>query len=95
MLLKRCGQNAGGVRSSPPMELHRKTHLPPRQLLAKHLRAERAARGISQEELAHRAGIDRAFVGSVERAERNVSIDSIEKLARALEVEISELFAPI
>jgi transcriptional regulator with XRE-family HTH domain len=57
------------------------------------LRAERAKRGISQEELADRASVHRTFVGSVERAERNISIDNVEKLARALELDIAELLS--
>jgi len=57
------------------------------------LRAERAKRGISQEVLADRASVHRTFVGSVERAERNISIDNVEKLARALELDIAELLS--
>jgi transcriptional regulator with XRE-family HTH domain len=48
-------------------------------------------KGISQEALASLAGLHRTYVGSVERAERNVSIDNIERLARALEVTIADL----
>lgn len=62
-----------------------------RDLLARNLRLIRAERGISQEELADRAGLHRTFVGSVERGERNISIDNIEKLAKALEVMASSL----
>ncbi len=65
-----------------------------RQRLARRLRAERAKIGISQEELADRAHIHRTFVGSVERAERNVSIDNIERLAIALEIDIAQLLTP-
>jgi len=64
-----------------------------RQRLARRLRAERAKREISQEELADRAGVHRTFVGSVERAERNISIDNVEKLARALQLDIAELLS--
>ncbi|WP_448170074.1 helix-turn-helix domain-containing protein [Rhizobacter fulvus] len=64
-----------------------------RQRLARRLRAERAKIGISQEELADRAHIHRTFVGSVERAERNVSIDNIERLAVALDLDIAQLLA--
>lgn len=55
-----------------------------RQLFATNLRALRRAKEMSQEELAHYAGLSRAYVSSVEREERNVSIDNIGKLAEAL-----------
>lgn len=62
-----------------------------RALLAANLRRLRALRGLSQEELAHKAGIHRTYVGSVERAERNISIDNICRLAWALGVDVREL----
>jgi len=52
----------------------------------------RAKAGISQEELAHRAGLHRTYVGSVERGERNVSLDNIHGLADALGVGPADLF---
>jgi transcriptional regulator with XRE-family HTH domain len=51
----------------------------------------RQVKGLSQEELADRAGLHRTYVGSVERGERNISIDNIERLAKALEIDIIEL----
>jgi transcriptional regulator with XRE-family HTH domain len=45
--------------------------------------------------LAQRAGLDRTYVGSVERGERNVSIDNIERLAEALGIELADLFKRI
>ena len=57
------------------------------------MRAWRGKLGISQEELAGRAGLHRTYVSDVERGARNVSLESIEKLANALEVSISALFA--
>jgi transcriptional regulator with XRE-family HTH domain len=65
-----------------------------RKILAQNLRARRAALGISQEELADRAGLHRTYVGSIERCERNISIDNIEKLADALETTVAALLAP-
>jgi transcriptional regulator with XRE-family HTH domain len=61
--------------------------------LARHLREERALRGLSQEALADLARLHRTYVGSIERRERNVSLDNIERLAGALNVDISELLA--
>lgn len=59
--------------------------------LGRRIREIRHAQGVSQEELAHRSGLDRSYVGSVERGERNVSIDNIAALARALNAPIAEL----
>ncbi|MBN1287537.1 MAG: helix-turn-helix transcriptional regulator [Anaerolineae bacterium] len=56
------------------------------------VRAERANRGISQEEFADMVGVHRTYIGMIERAEKNVTLRNIEKIARALEIEISELF---
>jgi len=64
-----------------------------RQRLAKNLRTLRARDGLSQEALADLVGLHRTYVGSVERSERNVSLDNIEKLAVALKVDISNLLA--
>jgi transcriptional regulator with XRE-family HTH domain len=63
-----------------------------RRILATNLRGLRANIGISQESLADLAGLHRTYVGSVERGERNISIDNIEKLASALKVHVSKLF---
>lgn len=52
------------------------------------LRARRIGLGLSQEELAERSGLHRTYVGSVERAERNVSIDNMELLALAVETPL-------
>ena len=58
-----------------------------RILFAANLRRERESRGLSQEHLADLAGLHRTYVGSVERGERNISIDNVERLAKALELE--------
>lgn len=55
------------------------------------VRELRLAAGISQEELAHQADLDRSYVGQVERGERNVSLDNIYRLAEALKVGAGDL----
>lgn len=64
-----------------------------RQRLAIQLRERRKEIGISQEALADLAGLHRTYVGSIERSERNVSLDNIEKLAMALRTDIADLLA--
>jgi transcriptional regulator with XRE-family HTH domain len=57
------------------------------------VRRLRSRRNISQEQLAHDSGLDRSYIGGVERAERNPSLIAIEKIARGLDVSLAELFA--
>lgn len=57
------------------------------------VRTERLKQGISQEELASRAGVHRTYIGMIERAEKNITLMNIEKIAQALGVAISELFS--
>jgi transcriptional regulator with XRE-family HTH domain len=65
-----------------------------REVLATNLRRRRAVLGLSQEALAHNAGLHRTFVGAVERAERNISLDNIERLASALGLSGWQLLKP-
>jgi transcriptional regulator with XRE-family HTH domain len=58
-----------------------------RKSFAANLKAEREARGLSQEALAHLAGLHRAYVSSVESGECNIYIDDIERLALALGID--------
>ena len=62
-----------------------------REVFARNLRALRQAKGISQEELAHLAGIDRTYVSALERCVYNASIDVVDRLANVLGVEAAEL----
>jgi transcriptional regulator with XRE-family HTH domain len=55
----------------------------------------RLRQGLSQEQLAHRADLDRSYVGGIERGERNISLDNIYRIARALEVPPADLLGPI
>jgi len=62
-----------------------------REVLALNLRRLRQARGLSQEELAHRAGIDRTYVSSLERSVYAAGIDVVDRIAQVLGVEASDL----
>ena len=62
-----------------------------REVLATNLKHFRLAAGLSQEELAHRAHLDRTYVSSLERGRYSASIDKIESLSLALDIEASEL----
>lgn len=55
------------------------------------VRAERAKLGLSQEELASRAKVHRTYIGMIERAEKNITLENIEKVAKALNVSIENL----
>ena len=55
------------------------------------VREIRKEKGLSQEELAHKADLHRTYIGMIERAEKNITLLNIEKIANALEVNIKEL----
>ena len=73
--------------SSPPK-------LTLRLVFARNIRLVRVATGMSQERMAAEAGLDRAFVGTLERGQRNISIDNIELIAKAIGVAAYELMNP-
>lgn len=60
-------------------------------MLALNLRRYRRASGLSQEELAHRAGIDRTYISSLERSLYAAGIDVVDRLARAMGIEAADL----
>jgi transcriptional regulator with XRE-family HTH domain len=62
-----------------------------RQIFGANLKNLRRKRGLSQEELAHRAEIDRTYVSALERGVYSVTIDIIERLAKVLKVEAADL----
>lgn len=67
---------------------------PARIVFATNVRQARKALGISQEQLAELANLHRTYVGSVERGERNISINNIEALAKALKKTCAEMLSP-
>jgi len=75
--------NTRQVRCVAPMDI--------RELFAKNLRLARQAKGLSQEELAHRADIDRTYISSLERCVYSPSIEVLDRLAQALGVEAADL----
>jgi transcriptional regulator with XRE-family HTH domain len=64
-----------------------------REVLAVNLRKLRRAKGLSQEELAHRAKIDRTYISSLERSVYAAGIDVVDRLARVLGVEAADLLS--
>lgn len=65
-----------------------------RQVFARNVRLVRVNAGVSQERLADDAGVDRAFVGSLERGLRNISVDYVELIAKALGAPAHDLMNP-
>lgn len=62
-----------------------------REVLASNLRRYRREKGLSQEELAHRANLDRTYVSALERSLYAASVDVLESLARELDIEPADL----
>jgi len=62
-----------------------------RQIVARNLRVLRKQKGLSQEELAFQAGINRNYVGQIEREEKSPTIDLLEKISKPLAVEPFQL----
>lgn len=62
-----------------------------RSIVARNVRRYRQARGLSQQDFANEIDMDRTYYGGVERGERNVSIDNIERIAKGLEISRHQL----
>lgn len=56
------------------------------------VREIRKEKGLSQEELAHKADLHRTYIGMIERAEKNITLVNIEKITNALEISIKDIF---
>lgn len=63
-----------------------------RNLIGGRIRVIRKMKGLTQDKLAERSNLDDSYLGAIERGERNVSIDTIDKIIDALEVPYNELF---
>ena len=57
------------------------------------VRNERIKLGLSQEQLAVRAGVHRTYIGMIERAEKNITLETIEKIAKALGISLEKLMS--
>ena len=66
-----------------------------RKLVGANLRRLRVERDISQERLAFDSGVDRSYLGGMERGEENPTVDILDRLAITLSVPVGELFMPI
>lgn len=71
------------------------SNLSARQLFARNIRLARKVLGMSQEDMAEASGLHRTYVGDVERGERNISIDNMEKMAKAVKKSLAELVLEI
>ena len=56
------------------------------------VREERLKQGLSQEKLASRAGVHRTYIGMVERAEKNITLENIERITKALKLNLGNIF---
>ena len=63
-----------------------------RRLFGKRVRELRKKSGFSQEQLADKDGLHRTYIGAIERGEQNISVDNIDRIAKALKVSIPTLF---
>ena len=69
-----------------------------KQILVKfgqQVRQEREKQGLSQEDLANKAKVHRTYIGMIERAEKNITLLNIEKIAKALDIYLGTMFKDI
>ena len=59
------------------------------------VREERLKQGLSQEALAARAGVHRTYIGMIERAEKNITLENMSKIAKALNIKLSSLVSEL
>jgi transcriptional regulator with XRE-family HTH domain len=71
------------------------SNLSARQLFARNIRLARKELGMSQEDMAEASGLHRTYVGDVERGERNISIDNMEKMAMAVRKSLAVLVSKV
>jgi transcriptional regulator with XRE-family HTH domain len=64
-----------------------------REIVARNLRRLRQAKGLSQEELAHRAGLDRNYIGYLERSKNSPTVDTLERIAAELDCDPAAFFS--
>jgi len=67
-------------------------HITIQKRFGERVRELRKEQGYSQEEFAHACGLHRTYIGSIERGEKNITVGNIEKIAKALNIKIDELF---
>ncbi len=63
--------------------------------VGKRLRGYRTSNGLSQEKLAEKAGLHPTYIGQVERGEKNLTIESLEKITKALDIPMASVFEKI
>jgi transcriptional regulator with XRE-family HTH domain len=73
----------------------RKTSRNLNDIAGSNLRRLRNKLGVSQDEFADRAGLHRTYIGSVERGERNITLDTLQRIARALQVDPKDLLREV
>lgn len=62
------------------------------KIIGQRIRNYRTQKGLSQEKLAERAGCHPTYIGQLERGEKNATLESVEKIASAMDISLSELF---